>query len=296
MAEQSGGRADHILGTCLVLGSAIAFSFTGALTKTIHSDVWTIACWRGLIGAAMIMLYVVCRWRGQPAGGAFKLGWRGWVLATVGSVASIAFIASFKLTYVANVAVIYATVPFVAAFFERLALGERFRRSTMTAAGVSLIGVAIMVFGGIGTGNLLGDSLAIAMTFGSALYMVLIRVFRETPVVLAGAASSLQLFVFGWFVTDPLAVSRDDVLLLVLFGMAFSLAVILWTEGTRLIPAAESGLLGAADVPLALLFAWIILAELPPAASFLGGGIVLAAVVVQGIRNLLLSAVESRRS
>ena len=55
----------------------------------------------------------------------FRLGWRGWLLATVGSLSSIAFIASFKMTYVANVAVIYATVPFAAALLEWLLLRQK---------------------------------------------------------------------------------------------------------------------------------------------------------------------------
>ena len=45
-----------------------------------------------------------------------------------------------------------------------------------------------------------------------------------------------------------------------------------------LIPAAEAGLLGSAETPFATLLAWLLLAELPPAASFIGGAVVLAAV------------------
>ena len=45
-----------------------------------------------------------------------------------------------------------------------------------------------------------------------------------------------------------------------------------------MIPAAEAGLLGSAEAPFAILLAWLLLAELPPLASFAGGGIVLAAV------------------
>ena len=67
-------------------------------------------------------------------------------------------------------------------------------------------------------------------------------------------------------------------LLLVAFGGSWALAVILWTEGTRLVTAAESGLLGSAEVPFAVLFGWLILAEIPPAASVAGGAIVLLAV------------------
>ena len=88
-----------------------------------------------------------------------------------------------------------------------------------------------------------------------------------------------MLFALGWLVTDPLAVSARDMALLVAFGASFALASILWTEGTRLIPATDAGLLGSAEVPFAILFAWLILAEVPPAASIVGGAIVLSAVV-----------------
>ena len=286
-----GGRGDlrntHLLGILLVTGSAIVFSLAGVLTKMIESDAWTIACWRGLFGGVFVFLYVAWRRRGQPSGAGFRFGWKGWLLATVGSLASLAFIFAFKLTYVANVAIIYATAPFMAAVLEWMVLGERVRRVTMAAAALSLVGVMVIVSGGIGSGSLSGDAVALLMTFGSALYMVLIRVFRETPVVLAGGVSGLQLFVVGWFVIDPLAVSQRDAVLLALFGLSFAVALILWTEGTRRIPAAESGLLGAAETPFAIMFAWLILAELPPVASFVGGAIVLTAVFAHAIRDFI---------
>lgn len=71
---------------------------------------------------------------------------------------------------------------------------------------------------------------------------------------------------------------------MVAFGVTFACAVILWTEGTRLVSASESGVLGSAEVPFAILFAWIFLAELPPAASIAGGAVVMAAVIVHAFR------------
>lgn len=269
----------HLTGVLLVIASAVVFSLAGILTKMIESDAWTIACWRGLFGAVFITLYVLWRQRGRPLRDSFALGWRGWLLATIGSLSTLAFINAFKLTYVANVAIIYATAPFIAAALEWMMRGAGVRPSTMLAATASLLGVAIMAGAGAASGAWLGDGLALVMTLGMSLYMVLIRVFTDTPVVLAAAASAFQLFVLGWFITDPLAVSQSDALLLVLFGVVFALAAVLLTEGTRMIPAAEAGLLGSAETPLAVAFAWLILAELPPAASLIGGAIVMVAVI-----------------
>jgi drug/metabolite transporter (DMT)-like permease len=287
MPDSANSSTERTLGIILVSSSAAVFGLTGVLTKSIHADPLTITCWRGFVGSILITAYVL--WRRQRSGGhgSLRLGWRGWLLAVEGALASIAFISAFKFTFVANVAVIYATAPFVTALLAYALVGERFRLQTMAAAAVSLCGVAIMVWSGFGTGNLFGDGLALLMTIGSALYMIMVRAFRDTPVVWAGAVSAFLLFVLGWLVTDPLAVSGRDAILLATFGASFALASILWTEGARLIPAAESGLLGAAEVPFAILFALLFLAEIPPAASVVGGAIVLFAVFAHAGRDWL---------
>ncbi len=289
MSEPAGRREGHLLGILLVIASALVFSLAGVLTKSIAADAWTIACWRGLLGGMLVALYVAWLGRGKPLRESFCLDWRGWLLASVGSLASLAFIFAFKLTYIANVAVIYATVPFMAAGLAWWLLRESFQWRTAVTTAFSLLGVVILVAGGLGSGNLVGDTVALIMTLGNALYMVLIRVFRDSPVVLAGGVSALQLFFVGWFVVDPLAVSQQDAVLLSLFGISFALAVVLWTEGTKPIPAAEAGLLGSAEAPFAILLAWLLLAELPPLASFVGGSIVLAAVFTHAAGDIALT-------
>lgn len=282
-------RAAHdgrVLGAGLVLASALVFSLAGILTKAITADPWTIACWRGLVGGLLIALYVAWLGRRRPRRDRFRLNWRVWLLASVGSIASLLFISAFKLTYIANVAVIYATAPFVAAGLAWWLFRERLQGRTALAAAVSLGGVAVVVAGGLGAGKLTGDGVALAMTVACALYMVLIRAFRDSPVVWAGGVSGFQLFVIGWLVADPLAVTRQDALLMALFGATFAVAVVLWTEGTRLIAAAESGLFGTAETPFAILLAWLLLGELPPLASFIGGAVVLAAVFLHAAAGL----------
>lgn len=282
MEQANEAERNRALGILLVAASAIVFGLSGVLTKSITADALTVTCWRGFVGFLLIGAYVC--WRPGRAGKRpdMRLGWRGWLLAVEGAAASIAFIAAFKFTYVANVAVIYATAPFVTALLAWILIREPFRLPTMVAALLSLCGVAVMVHSGLGTGNLFGDGLALLMTIGSSLYMIMVRGFRDTPVVWAGAVASLLLFVFGWFVTDPLAISRQDILLLAVFGTSFAVASVLWTEGSRLIPAPEAALLGAAEIPAAALFAWLFLSEIPPYASRAGGAVVLCAVLAHG--------------
>lgn len=272
-------HSQHMKGVALVTLSAIVFSMSGVLTKMIEADGWTIACWRGVIGGLAVIAYVEARRGDMPRSQAFRLGPRGWILASVGSVASVTFIYAFKLTYVANVAVIYATAPFFAAGLAWLAMRETAKGRTLIAGALSLAGVAIIVSGGFGTGKLPGDLLAVAMTLGNAAYIVLIRKFTDVPVVWAGGASAFQLFVVGAFLGAPLDVTAKDAVLLIFFGVAFASAVILWTEGTRLIPSAQSALLGTVEIPFATLLAWILLRELPPFAAIMGGAVIISTVL-----------------
>ncbi len=270
---------DWRTGTFLVIASAAFFGLTGVLTKSISADAWTIACWRGLVGAFVISGYVAWRSGGTGLRQAFSLKPPVLLLAAVGAVASLAFIAAFKNTYVANVTIIYATAPFAAAFLGYVVTREGVRRRTMLAACVCLCGVSIIVAGSLGSINLVGDGLALAMTWLSALYMVLIRRFRDAPVVWAGALSGFMVFACAWAFTDPTAVGITDGLLVLAFGFTFASALILWTEGTRFISAADSGLIGSAEIPFAIFFAMLLIGEIPPAATVSGGILVLAGVM-----------------
>lgn len=270
------------IGSALVILSSALFGLSGIFTKWIAADTWTILTWRGLFGGLLICAYVLIKAKDARAH-CMRLGWGGWMLALVGSLSSITFIAAFKLTYVANVTVIYALVPFAAAILEWLVLHERIQWQTMFAALVSTVGVIVLVSGTLGAGSELGNVLAIVMMLLNAAYAVLIRLFKDANVVLAGGVASLQLFCVGWLIGKPLDISGADLVLTVIFGLSFGAASILWTEGARLIPAAEVGVLSTGDVPIAIFFAWALLAEVPPAQGMAGGAIVLASVVAYSL-------------
>ena len=70
-----------------------------------------------------------------------------------------------------------------------------------------------------------------------------------------------------------------------IFGLSFAVTAILWAEGARRITAAESGLLGGAETPFAMVFAWVFLTEIPPLTTMIGGAVVLAAVFWQAFRD-----------
>ena len=86
----------------------------------------------------------------------------------------ILFITSLAYTSVAHGAVIYATIPFLAAFLGWIFLREVPGRNAIIASLFALAGVVLMV--GFGAdGGLFGDLLAFGMTLCMAFAIILMR-------------------------------------------------------------------------------------------------------------------------
>ncbi len=274
-----------MLGTTLVALSAVLWSAAGLFTKGAAADAWTVIFWRSVFSIVPILLYV--RWKDGP--GQWRqlraMGRPGWAVVLVGAAATYCFITAFKHTSIANVATFYACTPFLAAAIGWLLFRESTSRLTLAAALVALAGVLIMVWGSLGTPNIVGDGLGIAMAIGMATLMVLIRRYPREPMVLAAVISGILTGALSALMTDPLAVSARDLWILAGFGITFAAAHIMMTEGARLIPAARTGLVGTLETPLAPVWAWMILSELPPLTTWIGGAIVLAAVVWNLLRE-----------
>ncbi len=206
-----------------------------------------------------------------------RLGWAGWAAATVSSAATVCFIAAFKNTAVANVAIVYATAPFVAAAIAWVWMRETPGLTTLAAAGLCLAGVIVMVGGSVGSPDLSGDLLALGMTALMALMMVIIRRHPDRPMTLAvGPVSCLQLVAAVWAMGAQLDVSARELVLLAGFGIVHAAATVLLAEGLLRIRAAEAALLGALEMPLAPLWSWLILSEIVRMSTVAGGVVVLA--------------------
>ena len=264
------------LGRALVVLSAVAWSTAGIFTKGVEADVWTVLLWRGLLAGVAISAWLI--WR-QGRGWLTdwkRLGWAGWSAATVSSAATICFIAAFKNTAVANVAIIYATAPFAAAAIAWVWMREAPGPATLTAAGLCLVGVSIMVGGSAGSPDLVGDLLALGMTALMALMMVIMRGHPDRPMTLAvGPVSCLQLVATVWGMGAQLDLPVRELVLLAGFGLVHAAATVLLAEGLLRIRAAEAALLGALEMPLAPLWGWLILSEFLRMPTIGGGGVVL---------------------
>ena len=276
---------DRRLGLAMVFVSTLAWSTAGLFIRAADTDLATIIFWRGIFGV-LGMAVVLLAFQGWAGLGSFRrLGKAGWAYVLVSVLTLPAYLASLHLTSIAHVAIIYATVPLMTACLAWLVLREAAPRSAIIAALVALVGAVIMV-GLSDDGTPLGDALALAMTFGMAVLVVLARRNPEIPALAAGLVATLLtvLAVAPWVATTLPA--TDTVLILSVFGLSNSLlGFALFIVGSRRIPAVETALIGALEAPIAPVWVWLMFGETPGPATLLGGLIVFAAVFWHILRS-----------
>ena len=153
------------VGEAFLAGSAVAYSFAGFFTRLIPLDTPTLLFWRGIFAGVTILAVIVAQNGRRSLAAIRAVGGIGVAVATLSALAAWLYIAAFRHTTVADVAVIYATLPFVTAAHGLGAAGR--------ARGLALrrrqrhrpcLGAAVMVGGAIGTAICVGDLLAFGMT------------------------------------------------------------------------------------------------------------------------------------
>jgi len=267
------------VGTVIVLISTIVWASAGLFVRLLPFDIWSIIVWRNCFAVLFVGGYVLYRLRGETLVAIRKLGRPGWFATACSTFTIIAFPAAFQHASVGNVVTIYASLPFVTAALEWLLYHSRPSLATLAAGALALAGIAIMV-GPTAGGPQLGDLLALLSTISMALMTVTIR--RHSHINMLPVAL-LSIFISG-FIAWPLAQhlgdfgTRDFVVAAGFALFPLTLGLMLYVIGSALIPATLSALIQTLEAPFGVFWAWIGVAEVPPAATMIGGVLVLCGV------------------
>jgi drug/metabolite transporter (DMT)-like permease len=271
--------SQHRTGIVLLIGATLAWSTAGLFARAITLDVATLTMWRGLFGAAGLLAVLI--WM-KGFGGLQdfgRLGPAGLLYSVVSAAGMLFFMGALKETTIAHVAIIYATLPFVAGAIGWIALRETPAGGAVVAAMVALAGSVVMV--GYGNdGHLLGDLLSVGMVVSMALLIVIARARPNLPTIAAGALSA----VLAPIVCVPFASfevpAADQIWLLAGFGLFnTTIGFALFIYGSRFLPPTETALISALETPMTPLWVWLVFAETPTSPTLIGGGFVLAAVL-----------------
>ncbi len=288
IADSPAVRADHRLGVFLVAASAVTWSIGGIFARMLSVDEWTTVSMRAAMGAVYMAVGLIAVHRGNALKALRSIGWFGVGVAALASLSMLFYVGALFHTSIANVSVIYATTPFIAAGLAWLIMREAVSARTLIASLVALVGVVVMVWGSFGSSHLFGDTLAMGMALSFATVAVIARARPGLEMLPVNLYSCIFTAIVGLPFATPSSASPLDWLVLAAFAFtSIPLAFFMFLAGARKIPAAESGLITTLDVVLSPLWVYLIFAENPGQAAIVGGSIVFAAVVwhiVDGLR------------
>jgi drug/metabolite transporter (DMT)-like permease len=280
-----GRRRAHGLALCLV--AVLLISPDALILRTVRADTSTTLFWRGVFTTAGIVLVHSLLRRRAPAGGGRAGGSRQILAGVLYAGATLSFVAAVRRTDVANVFVIVATGPLIAAALGRAALGELVPARTWVTSVLVLVGLAWTFGGSLRRGDLDGDLLALAGSVCFAGFLTVARRARPadlSPAIgLGGAATALVALV-----TDAdVGLRALDLGLLALLGLAIlPTSLSLQTRATGVLQAPEVSLVMRLESLLAPLWVWLAYDELPSRDVVLGGSLILIAVAAHSALSL----------
>jgi drug/metabolite transporter, DME family len=290
-------------GVALVLAAGSLWSLMGLGLRQIETaSVWQILFWRSVGMVPVLLGFIWWTSAGRPLGQIRKVGIAG-AIGGFGLVFAFAgAIYAIQTTTIANAVFLFTASPFVAAILGWILLAERVRPWTWAAIGLAVFGMYLMVREGLAMGALAGNIAALLSAVGFGAFSVALRWGKLADMLPAAMLGG----VFSVLVAGAILLARGEAIVTLPWDMGLSAAIgavilalgmVMYTQGSRVIPAAELTLLSLIEVLLAPMWVFLFLGETASAATFIGGGVLLAAVAlnaVMGARSQMAEGVANR--
>jgi len=278
MNDRSKGLLITLIGVVFVVPDSI-------MVRLISSDPMVTAFWRSLTAGIFVAIFVLLTMRDKVMNTITQMGRAGWMYCVLIGTTSPAFVLAVLNTSVANVVLIFASMPIFSALLSFLILSERPSRRLLLTSSFVFVGLAIIGLGSSGgaDANWIGDLWAVYIVIAFSLALTLLRrqkhisMLPAIPIGYIGAA-----FAMFWFI-DPLETIATDGALYVMHGVLIAASTCGLTLGPRYISATEVSLLILLESVFAPVLAWLVLSEIPAHSTILGGVLILSALVVYNI-------------
>ncbi len=262
-------------GFCLSWGGFIIRSFEQA-------TVWQILFLRSfffLLGLTVFLFIVYkkntlikIKTSGLPA----LLG--GFVL----SFSFIAFVVAMSNTTVANVVFIISTQTMFLALFGFIYLKEKVSLIGSLSIFLAMSGILVMVGDSVSSGSLFGNLVALAIPINFAVLVIIIRKYKNLDMVPAIFYSGIFSCLYGIILSESFSFTFNDIFMGFLLGVPqLALGFICITIGSRTTPSATIGLLMLSETLFAPIWVWIFLGEIPPLSVFIGGLVIILAIILK---------------
>ena len=265
----------------IVLFAGILWSFGPLVVR--YMDNPNLVPWQYIFGRGLTIFIILNLYLYFEEGKDFwknylKIGKSGVVGGSGLGIAMISFIYSITNTSAAITLLCLAAMPFFTALLAFLFLREKITISVWISIAIATIGIAIMAFGNSGENSFVGFVFGITSSIGFSVFSVSLRWRKETPKFTTVAFAGFFCFVFATI----MILSKDQVFfstsynssLFSLHGTLVCLGLILYSIGSKAIPAAELTLLSLTEVIGGIFWVWLPLFginEVPDTNTIIGG-------------------------
>ena len=208
----------------------------------------------------------------------FKIGRSGVIGGSGLGIAMITFIYSITNTSAAITLLCLAAMPFFTALLAFLFLKEQISVNVWISIIIATIGIGFMALGNTEKNSLVGFIFGITSSIGFSVFSVSLRWRRETPKFTTVAFAGFFCFIFATFmilIKDQVFFSSSyNSTLFSLHGTLVCAGLILYSIGSKSIPAAELTLLSLTEVIGGIFWVWVPILginEVPDSNTVIGG-------------------------
>ena len=273
----------------LVVFAGLLWSFGPLVVRNMDEPglvPWQYLCGRGIVIFFLLNCYLFFEEGIKFYKNYLKIGISGIIGGLGLGTAMITFIWSITNTSVAITLLCLAAMPFITSLLGFLFLREKISLSVWIAIIVATIGLGIMAFDSASLGSVNGLIFGIASAFGFSIFSVSLRWRKETPKFTTVAVAGLFCFLFSIVIIiqndlNFLASSKNEGLFAV-HGTLVCLGLILYSIGSKAIPAAELTLLSLTEVIGGIFWVWIPIFginEIPSNSTIIGGFLIFMSII-----------------
>jgi drug/metabolite transporter (DMT)-like permease len=208
----------------------------------------------------------------------FKMGISGLIGGSGLGIAMICFMFSITNTSAAITLLCLAAMPFFTALLAFLFLREKITLNVWISIIIATIGISIMAIGTDNQNTMVGFIFGITSSVGFSIFSVSLRWRKETPKFTTTAFAGFFCVIFAsiMILTNDLVFfsSSYNSALFSLHGTLVCLGLILYSIGSKAIPAAELTLLSLTEVIGGIFWVWLPLFginEIPTNNTIIGG-------------------------
>ena len=285
------------IGIYYVIMAGILWSMIGIGIRMIESaNVWQILLYRSLSLVIFLFIVLIITTKKNP----FILIYQSKIpvfIAAIGLfIAYSGGIYAVQNTSVANAMLLFASAPLITSILGYYFLKEKVSLHTLLSILIAFSGIILMFLDSFGNNSINGSISGIISALGFSIFTVSLRWGKQNnmlpSVFLSGLLAIFLTIIICKFQNVNLILTKNDAIFALFLGVfQVGLGLILYTIGSKTVPAAELTLLSLCEVLLAPLWVWLFLGESASKLTFIGGFILLIAITF----NSLISIMKRKR-